>query len=347
MGIVMRLAKCRYEVLCTDTTPFEIRDRELAAIIEEDVAWKRVERTERPGLFQLPIYGPPTDDQPERFRHPVKEIPAIIQTVIREAAVCYVVTAEVNDPPDFGYLDGAIALAGQIALEKKGVVIDRTADIGYTAEEMYSQREVLTVRDTVVIHEDTMEDRVRVWTAGMIKFGQMELLIDDFPAEHVELSRRLLYDNLCHYCVFSRRIGPGQTMQYMNSAPSARLFFSEAPSGLLVVSDCDPDERKPLPGLTHFLAHALPTFMREIEKEIFRQPADAEPAPAFRPLSTIEDFADLMFLMENGKTSTAMMNFGLDHDMLGALTDEWMRKMEDRETAAEYERLMEKRRAKG
>jgi hypothetical protein len=343
----MGLAKCRYEVLCTDSTPFEIMDPELAAITEGDVVWKRVERAERPGLFQLPIYGPPSDDQPERFRHPVKEIPAILKTVIDESGVCFIVTAEVGDPPDFGYLDGAIALAGQIALERRGVVIDRTADIGYTAEGMYAQREVLTVRDTVVIHEDSTEDRVRVWTAGMIKFGQMELMIDDFPAEHVELSRRLLYDNLCHYCVFSSPIGPGQTMQYMGSDPSARLYFDKAPNGFLVVSDYDAEKEKPLPGLDQFLAHALPAYLREIEKEISRQPADPEPAPGVRALTTLEDFADLMFLMENGKTTMAMAKFGLDHDMLGALTDEWMRKLENGETAAEFERHMEKRRIKG
>jgi len=257
------------------------------------------------------------------------------------------VTAEISDPPDFGYLDGAIALAGQIALEKKGVVIDRTADIGYTAEGMYAQREVLTVRDTVVIHEDTIEDRMRVWTAGMIKFGQMEFMIDDFPAEHVELSRRLIYDNLCHYCVFRGSIGPGQTMQYMSATPRARLFFSEAQSGHLVVSDCDPEERKPLSGLVQFLTLSLPAYKREVEKEISRLPADQEPAPAVRALRTLEDFADLMFLMESGHTSLAMMKFGLDHDMLGAVTDEWMRKLEDGETAAEYDRHIEKRRAKG
>lgn len=343
----MGLAKCRYEVLCTDPSPFEVRDEDLAAITEGEVVWKRVERAERPGLFQLPIYGPPTEDQPERFRHPVKEIPAIIHAVIDEASVCYVVTAEASDPPDFGYLDGAIALAGQIALEKKGVVIDRTADIGYTAEEMYAQREVLTVRDTVVIHEDYMEDRVRLWTAGMVKFGQMEFIISDFPAEHVELSRRLLYDNLCHFCVFSGSISPGQTMQYMSASPSARLFFTEAPGGQLIVSDCDSKERKPLEGLAQFLAHVLPAYRKELEREISQQPAGPEQTPAVRTLSTIEDFADLMFLMESGKTSLAMATFGLDHDRLGAVTDEWMRKLEDAKTTDEYNRLMEIRRTKG
>lgn len=343
----MGLAKCRYEVLCTDPSPFEIRDEDLEAITAGEVAWKRVERAERPGLFQLPIYGPPTEDQPERFRHPVKEIPAIIKSVIGEASVCYIVTAETEDPPDFGYLDGAIALAGQIALEKKGVVIDRTADIGYTAEEMYAQREVLTVRDTVVIHEDYLEDRVRLWTAGMVKFGQMEFLINDFPAEYVELSRRLLYDNLCHFCVFNGSISPGQTMQYMSASPSARLFFTAAQGGHLLVSDCDHRERKPVEGLMQFLAHVLPAYKKELEREISQLPAELEQAPAVRVLSTLEDFADLMFLMESGKTPLAMTTFGLDHDKLGAVTDEWMRKLEDGNTADEFNGYMEKRRNRG
>ena len=263
-------AKCRYEVFCADTAQFDIKDKELQAMVEKDVTWEQVERSQTPGLFEPPAFGSPSGGQSERFRHPVKGVPDAMAAAIKDAALCHVITTDARDPRDTEYLFGAIMLAGEIATARRGVVVDRTADIGYTAEYFFKLRNGLTVREAVVVHEDESRGEVRFWTSGMVKFGQRDFLIESFPEKHIEMGRRLLYDNLCHYSAYRSTIEPDQNMQYMGGDPAAIFFFGETDDGYLRVSDCHPDGKKPIPGLRKFIELALPTFQAEYDTEVER-----------------------------------------------------------------------------
>lgn len=339
--------KVMYNVLCTDESSFDLVDPDLKAMLGGDVAWESFTRSQRPGLFQLPVYGQPTDDQPPKLRHPVKGVSPIVAVVIEKAGTCHIVTSVAKDPPDFGYLDASIALAGQIALEKRGVVIDRTADVGYTAEAMYAQRDVLTVRDTVVIHEEPEGDRVRLWTAGMSKYGRRDFVIESFPAEHVELARRLLYDNLCRTSVCQHPLEVGQAIPYFDDTPSARLFLSEGKGGSLVVQDGRPDGEGPLPGLSVFIELTLPAFTRTVQREAFQKVSADEITPAPDGVATLDDYVELMFLTETGRLASALEKFGLTYETLGTLTDEWEARLKDTALAEAFAGKLEARRAKG
>ncbi|MFH1434181.1 MAG: hypothetical protein ABIJ56_00560 [Pseudomonadota bacterium] len=260
-------ARCRYEVFLADAARFENEDRELQAMVEKDVTWEQVERSQNPGLFEPPAFGSPTGDQPERFRHPVKGVPDAIAAAIRDAAMCHVITTAAKDPRDADYLFSAIMLASEIATARRGVVVDRTADIGYTAEYFFRLRGGLAVREAVVVHEDAGPGEVRLWTSGMVKFGQSDFLIESFPQKQVEMGRRLLWDNLCHYSAYHSSLEPGQNMQYMGGDPAAKFFFELTGDGYLRVSDCHADEKKPTPGLRKFVEMALPMFQAEDDRE--------------------------------------------------------------------------------
>jgi len=260
-------ARCRYEVFCADAAKFDIMDEGLQAKVEKDVTWEQVGRSQNPGLFEPPAFGSPTDDQPERFRHPAGGAPDAIAAAIKDAAMCHVITTDAKDPPDAEYLFAAIMLAGEIATARRGVVVDRTADIGYTAEYFFRLRDGLAVREAVVVHEDAGRGEVRLWTSGMVKFGQSDFLIESFPEKHVEMGRRILWDNLCHYSAYRSPIEPGQSMQYMGGDPAAKFFFEQTGDGYLRVSDCHPDEKKAIPGLRKFIELTLPAFQAEHDSE--------------------------------------------------------------------------------
>jgi hypothetical protein len=333
-------AKCHYEVFCLDDTPFEPEDPGLIAMIEGEAQWERVERSGDAALFSPPSFGAPGDDQPERFRRPVKGIPSGIAETIGRARVCYRITCDKKEPEDFGYLEAAIALSGEIASQREGVVVDRLADIGYSAEEMLLQREFLAVRDTVSVDEELTGNTVRLFTSGMAKFGQRDFLVEDFPAEHIEIGRRLLFDNLCHYAAFSCNIGPGENMQYLRADPKAKWFFSEAADGRLLVSDCHPEKKKPIPGLNRFIEATLPTF----QKEMVREKAKTELLPAAGAgVHTMDDYVELMALLDADQTEQALVRFGLTLEDLREVLDDWSERLDDPDLAAEFSRKLDER----
>jgi hypothetical protein len=191
--------------------------------------------------------------------------------------VCYVVTSDKTEPPDLGYLDAAAFLALDIAKQKDGVVVDRTSDIGYPLRAFERLREEgMRVRDAVSLEETSGVGGVTLRTHGMVKYGQSDFLLEHFPFEHLELGRRLLYDNVCDYSAFRAPVLAGQTM----GSSDYRLFFEGVTDGLLRITDCDPEKKAPLPGISRLLGSLLPIWETQKQKESAQSEAQAKRARA-------------------------------------------------------------------
>src|SRR5438067_1849914 len=139
------MARCRYEVFCADATPYAVRDAELAAVVSGGVGWERIERAQDEGPFKPPAWGAPGAEQSARFVHPVQGPSRAVTQAIRRSPVCYVIAFELPDAEDHRHLEGAVALALDIASERDGVVVDRTSDIGYTLADLEELVEGLEV----------------------------------------------------------------------------------------------------------------------------------------------------------------------------------------------------------
>ena len=166
-----------------------------------------------------------------------------------------------------------------------GVIIDRTSDIGFTVDELLAQASAFNedgdhdLRDTLVVRVDLQGTTATLRTVGLSKYGQRELVMEGFPAEHVELARQLLYDKLGPYAALNAPLLPGQTMAFARKPPEARLFFSERFDGALLITDCEATEKKAAPGLKRFIELSLPAFQQSLAED-------------HKPLGTTDDSTD-------------------------------------------------------
>jgi hypothetical protein len=229
-----------------------------------------------------------------------------------------------------------MGLAAYAAYRFNGVVVDRTADIGYSGDQFIAQATALNengdhdVRDAVVVEAEAHGASARLLTRGMSKYGQRDFVIEEFPAEHVELGRRLLYDNLAQYSAMQATIEPGQNLAYKRADPAARLIFSDDGQGGLLVSDCHPTEKRAVSGLSKFLSVALPDYLNERRQEA-----------AGNGVASLDDYVELMALLQAGRMDDALRRFGLTYETIGAVTQTWSARLQDPAVALEFSQKLQ------
>lgn len=258
----MGRAFCRYEVF-----PQSEPDDDIEAAEDELVSLSVVDRGDEPSVFEPPKYQAPAS-RGHTFRVAAPAGDELLAAIV-STTQCYVIEADIEQPEDLSFLEESMALALSIAEATDGVIVDRTSDIGYTLEQFEPQSEDPEIRDTVSLAEDKSGQTVNLVTRGMSKYAEHDFSIEGFPAEHVELARRLLLDNLCPYSAFQDSIEPGQNLQYRGDNPAALLFFDAVDDSTLMVSDMDVSGKRAAKGLSRFLEISLPGFIEQRKKEQF------------------------------------------------------------------------------
>ncbi len=335
-----RVVKLRYDVVCVEGDD-EPAPEPLLELVRAHVTWRRVTREQEPGAFVLPKYLAPTEATKLRFptSEGDAEVRSLVSGLLDRSTMAYVITAE-GTSDDLTPLQAAMGLAGAASAAFGGVVVDRIANLGYAPDDFQEMADALNdsgdhlVRDAVVIEVESHGPTSSLQSSGMSKYGQRDFAIEDFPTEHVELARRVLYDSLCQYSAMRAEITPGQVVQYKAADPSAVWFFGERADGRLRVTDCDAKEKQPVPGLARFLAVSLPAYLEQLATERASAEADANRGSA--GLQTLDDYVAFTKMIQSGKVQEALARFGLTFETLGPVTDAWSKKLEDPELAIEF-----------
>jgi hypothetical protein len=257
---------CHYDMYCFDetiTTP----DVELIEECAPYLRWTRATRAEA-DAFAPPAFVPGAAN--DRLATPTNAPEQLdpIRELVARAPICFRIETEGED---MGALEAALSVVADL-VESQGedavcVVVDRTSSIGYSAEHILAQADAFSenggvvVRETISLEERDQGATTRISTHGMEKYGALDFVIEDFPSEHVELGRRLLYDNLCAHSALRATIVGGQNFQYSRSDDAAKLYFTPSAAGPLVVSDCHPTEKVAVPGLEKFISVCLPSYL--------------------------------------------------------------------------------------
>jgi len=262
----MGRAHCRFEVFAA-TEPSE----EIEEATEDSVSLAIHSRDDNPDAFCAPRFETPVN-RGETFRVAGPAGQELV-SAIDDARTCYVVEVSIEEPADLGFLEESMALALSIAEATEGVIVDRTSDIGYTAQQFEPQSEDPEIRDTVSLEETAAGETVSLRSRGMSKYAEADFAVESFPAEHVELARRLLLDNLCLYSAFQSSIQSGQNLQYKRDNPLALLYFAEVEDGLLRVTDMDESKKTGSDNLNRFLDISLPAFVEQRKSEVFDEAA--------------------------------------------------------------------------
>jgi hypothetical protein len=267
----MGRAVCRYEVFCDEGGAVDPRrmlreateDEEIGELVGSRVHHRMASRDAEPDLFVPPpreVHGTVGGLRaPEAAGRDIAD-------AIGRARACHVITVDEAQPADMNYLPCSLILSAALATERSGIVVDRTAGVGYGADVARLVAEDISVRDTVVVEEEPLPGgKVRLRTRGMSKFGEHDFVIDGVPEALVELARRLLYDNVCQYAAFQASIAPGQTLQYDEDHPEAELRFVPAGEGLLRIGDAEGEGAAP--GIDRFLTGTEPAFRAQLAQE--------------------------------------------------------------------------------
>jgi len=257
---------CHFDVLVLDEEPYDVDgDEDFEEMLEAGATVSSQTRAEDAACFAPPTFRVARDQDP-KWRTPVSPAdPAIVEAASR-ARRCFSVVCE-QDPEDGRTLVSAcMSLAGALAVERDGIVIDRTSGIAYTAEEFDDLTENAYLRDMIVIEavrggDGTFEVRSR----GMSKFSAYDFVVERVSSDDVELAKTILCDNVARYAAFSGRVEPGQTMQYQRNVPESIWFFEARGDGTIRVVDCDPQEKRALPDLSHCLRVFRPLFAKARE----------------------------------------------------------------------------------
>ena len=253
---------CRYEVFPQIDEPFAAEgDDAVAEMIEAGAVWTPFTRNDAPARFVPPRFGVSVDADP-KWRHPVTPADSAVTTAIAQATRGYAVSADVGDAEGLRFLSACLNLTRIIAATCDGVVVDRTSDIGYTAEQHDALIEQPYLRDMLVVEAIATGATFELRTAGMHKYAAHELVIESVAASDLELGKTILFDNVANYAAFKGRLQPGQTMQYQRQVPASTWFFEQRGDGRLRVVDYDSEGKRPLPTLDHCLGVFRPLFAK-------------------------------------------------------------------------------------
>ena len=320
----------RFEVWCTASA--DVPEPLHGLVRDAGVRWRWRDAGDED---VLPAYGRvPGTDRPVELGGDEVTRP-VLRRVLREvrartAKVCVVECR--RDDDDLTPLQMAMGLVSAVARTTGRVVIDRTADLGYAAEEFIALERALnqdgdfSVRDGVVIEIDEADGRLALCTIGMSKYGHPELLIEGFPREARQAAVSFCYDHLAQHGAEEPFVD-GQIVRYKRTDPAARLVFTQVERGLLRVSDYDPTTRRPLPGVAKLCAVMLPSAVTA--RALAR-------SPTAHRVTSLEDYVTVLKLMQAGRMQHALWRYELTPETLGGVTEEWMRRLDDPQTARAF-----------